>query len=165
MNKIVTYQQIADYFIALSNETQNLITNLKLQKLTYYAQAWHLAIFDDSLFEDEFEAWVHGPVLPVLYNQYKHFSWKPIIREDLAEGVFAQIESTLDARTQAFLKDLVDEYFGLNAYELERLTHKEDPWKISRGDIPEDQPSTAVISKNLMKSYYAQFLDYGKDQS
>jgi len=164
-NSTTTYSLIADYFIALSNETQNLITNLKLQKLVYYAQAWHLAIHNKQLFEEDFEAWVHGPVLPLLYNDYKHFSWKPLIREDLYEGKFAEIEETLDQTTRKFLSDITSEYFGLTAYELERLTHNEDPWKIARGGIPEDQPSNVVIAKDSMRDYYNQYIDNGETQT
>ena len=163
MSEEFTYKKIADYFISLSNERHNLITNLKLQKLIYYAQAWHLAIYNKPLFEEDFEAWVHGPVLPALYNNYKHFSWKPIIREDLEEGAFSQIEQSLDPTTQKFLGDLADEYFGLNAYELERLTHSENPWKNARAGIPEDQPSNAVIDKREMQTYYSQYMEDGEE--
>lgn len=162
MKEQITYQIIADYFIALSNETQSLITNLKLQKLTYYAQAWHLAIFDQVLFEDDFEAWVHGPVLPALYYQYKGFAWKPIQREDLGEGSFGQIEAKMDIHIQDFLKQITEEYFGLNAFELERLTHNEEPWKNARRGIPEDQPSSEIISKDMMKSYYSLYIDHAE---
>ena len=69
---------IADYFVRLANETGDYISNLKLQKLVYYAQAWYLAISDEALFEEDFEAWVHGPVIPELYQEYKSFGWRPI---------------------------------------------------------------------------------------
>ncbi len=164
MNTEYTYKQIADYFIALSNETQSLITNLKLQKLLYYAQAWYLAIYNRPLFNDDFEAWVHGPVLRALYDDYKHFSWKPIEREDLGEGSFSEIEKSFDGTTQKFMRDLTDEYFGENTYELERLTHSEDPWKKARAGISEDQPSTAVIDKTEMQSYYSQYIQDAEAQ-
>ena len=40
------------------------ITQLKLQKLVYYADAWFLANFDEPLIKEDFEAWAHGPVVP-----------------------------------------------------------------------------------------------------
>lgn len=149
---------IADYFISLSNETQSLITNLKLQKLVYYAQAWHLAIKGEELFEDEFEAWVHGPVIPELYVQYKDFGWKPIMRDDLSEGSFERICGEFGKELSGFLSELCDEYFGSSAYELEVLTHEEDPWKIARAGLPEDSPSHNIISKKSMIDYYSQFV-------
>ena len=67
----ITHRDVAEYFLALANETGGTITNLKLQKLVYYAQAWHLANFDKPLFDAKFEAWVHGPVIPGLYEEYR----------------------------------------------------------------------------------------------
>jgi uncharacterized phage-associated protein len=56
-----TIQQIAQWFLCKES-----MTHKKLQKLCYYAQAWNLALHNSELFEDRFEAWVHGPVSPVL---------------------------------------------------------------------------------------------------
>ena len=47
------------------------MSHKKLQKLCYYAQAWYVTIKNKPLFEDDIEAWVHGPVVPSLYSQYK----------------------------------------------------------------------------------------------
>ncbi|MBW4622042.1 MAG: DUF4065 domain-containing protein [Cyanosarcina radialis HA8281-LM2] len=57
---------VASYFIDLANKTGNTVNNLKLQKLVYYSQAWHLAIHGTPLFEEDFQAWIHGPVIPEL---------------------------------------------------------------------------------------------------
>jgi len=147
----VTSQNIADYFIALSNEVQDLTTNLKLQKLVYYTQAWHLAAFDEPIFSDEFQAWVHGPVIPSLYHKYKDFGYKPIIED---KPPVNEVRQTLPENVQEILDDVVEEYFGRTAYELEKLTHSEDPWITARGGIPDNEPSHTVISKELMKNYY-----------
>lgn len=48
-----------------------LMTNLKLQKMLYYQQGFHLAYFGTPLFDDEIEAWMYGPVVPSVYNHYK----------------------------------------------------------------------------------------------
>lgn len=66
----ITCFDIAKHFIRFANEEGSFISNLKLQKLVYYAQAWHLAIHGTPLFEEDFEAWVHGPVIPSLYQKY-----------------------------------------------------------------------------------------------
>ncbi|GDX36114.1 hypothetical protein LBMAG18_06250 [Alphaproteobacteria bacterium] len=49
------------------------LTNLKLQKLLYFAYGLHLALFDKKLFNDEFEAWQYGPVLRSVYKEFKNF--------------------------------------------------------------------------------------------
>jgi uncharacterized phage-associated protein len=136
---------IANYFISLANETGSFVSNLKLQKLVYYAQAWHLAIEETPLFEEDFEAWVHGPVIPTLYQKYKPFSWHPIDEP---------AEINLPTTIRSFLEDVSAEYFACDAYELEQMTHIEDPWKRARFGLPADAPSNAVILKEWMQEYY-----------
>ncbi|PSR22404.1 MAG: hypothetical protein C7B43_20775 [Sulfobacillus benefaciens] len=154
----INYRDIADYFIALSNVTGNLVSNLKLQKLMYYAQAWHLALYGHRLFDGEFEAWIHGPVLPVLYRDYKQFGWKPIEREDLNDASVKHLENKFGEKLLSFLSEIVEEYFGLTAYELERLTHKEEPWQRARRGFSADEPCHRIIADEWMKKYYKQFI-------
>lgn len=73
-----TANYIATCLIRLSYEKQRPVSNLKLQKLLYYAQAWHLAIFKQPLFNDEIEAWVHGPVVPEVFRAYRDNKWASI---------------------------------------------------------------------------------------
>jgi len=136
---------IADYFIWIANETGSFISNLKLQKLVYYAQAWYIALHNNPLFEEDFEAWVHGPVIPSLYQKYKSFGWQPI-SEDVAPGLPKDVIE--------FLDEVAEEYFACDAYELEQMAHAEDPWNWARGDLAPDTPSNEVIKKEWMKDYY-----------
>lgn len=143
---MLTCFDIAEYFIRLANETGSFISNLKLQKLVYYAQAWHLAIHGEPLFQEDFQAWVHGPVIPELYQKYQSFSWRPI-----EEDANPQLSQTVEE----FLEEIADEYFSCDSYELEKMTHLEDPWNWARVGLPIDEPSNAIIRKDWMKKYYA----------
>lgn len=153
-----TYTPVADYFIGLSNVTGSLITNLKLQKLVYYADAWHLANYDTPLINEDFQAWVHGPAIPALYVQYKEFGWQPIRRDDLDEVELNKIIDAFSDPVKKLLELVCDSYFGLSAFELERLTHNEEPWLRTRDGLPEDAPSDKVIDKKLMATYYRSFI-------
>lgn len=51
---------------------------LKLQKLLYLAQGYSFAFYDRPLFYNEIEGWVHGPVVPDVYNIYKDYKYNPI---------------------------------------------------------------------------------------
>lgn len=159
-----SYQLVSDYFIALANETQTPITNLKLQKLVYYAQAWNLAILDKQLFSEDFEAWIHGPVIPALYQSYSAFSWRPIVRDDLNEDSLQAIVAEFSPDVLKVIKDVEYEYFGMEAYELEKLTHNEDPWIISRDGLPDDVPSNNIITKYIISSYYKKFVANEQNQ-
>ena len=67
-----TVKQIAKYFLALSDpKVGDIISNLKLQKLCYYGQGFHLAFYGTRLFPNKIEAWTHGPVIRELYQAYK----------------------------------------------------------------------------------------------
>ena len=70
---------VAKYFVSLvDEEAGDSISNLKLQKLLYYAQGAHLALRDEPLFGEPIEAWTHGPVVPSVYRQYKQHGGEPI---------------------------------------------------------------------------------------
>jgi uncharacterized phage-associated protein len=137
---------ISDFFIASLHECGDPLSNLKLQKLLYYAQAWHLAIFDAPLFAEDIEAWVHGPVVVSEYRRFKGWAWQPIMDNPAIP--------TLDDATKAHLQEVLEAYGSKNAYELEQLTHSEAPWKIARKGISEDEPSNEVISYEEMKKFY-----------
>lgn len=145
MIKTLNCFDIAEYFIKLANSTGSFISNLKLQKLVYYAQAWHLALRDEPLFSEDFEAWVHGPVIPELYKKYQKFGWHPIEQEaepDLPDGV------------TEFLDEVSQEYFACDTYELEQMTHIEAPWNKARGDLAPDAPSNSIIRQEWIKEYF-----------
>ncbi|MEN8221186.1 MAG: type II toxin-antitoxin system antitoxin SocA domain-containing protein [Pseudomonadota bacterium] len=143
---LTTESKIADYFIYVANETGSYLSNLKLQKLLYYAQAWHLALYGISLFDEEFEAWIHGPVIPSLYAKYQKFGWKPIL-EEVNKPEFSE-------ELQEFLDEVTEEYFMLDTFELEMMTHREAPWIEARKGLPIDEPSRAIISLQSMKDYF-----------
>ena len=48
------------------------LTNLKLQKLLYYQQGYHLAVFGTPLFDEQVEAWMYGPVVPCVYDEFSN---------------------------------------------------------------------------------------------
>jgi uncharacterized phage-associated protein len=142
----VPARRVAEFVIAFSHEHGDPVSNLKLQKLLYYAQAWFLAIYDKPLFDERIEAWVHGPAVPPVYGDFKKWSWQPIN----CEVAFPE----LDARIKEHLEEVMDVYGGMSAYELEKLTHSEDPWKSARGGIAPDEASNAIISHDDMRRYY-----------
>lgn len=143
--------KISDFFIATLHDCGDPLSNLKLQKLLYYAQAWHLAIFDKPLFQEQIEAWVHGPVVVSEYRRFKDWAWQPIMDNPKLPSP--------DKPTKAHLEEVLGVYGGKNAYELEQLTHAESPWKNARKGIPADEPSNKVISHAEMKKFYRSLMN------
>ena len=142
---------IADYLLCVARERGDALTNLKLQKLLYYAQAWHLALHNRALFDEDFQAWVHGPVLPSQYRRFRAESWMPI-----SEAVE---KPNLSVDIQNFLNEILDVFGVDTAIALEQMTHRERPWLEARGGLAPDVSSTACISKRVMRDYYKAMQD------
>lgn len=129
---MVTAQDVAEYFIARAIEDDDPISNMKLQKLIYYAQGFHLALFDCVLFADPIEAWQHGPVVPALYHEYKVYGPNPIILDVSLDY------DKFDGTTLELLNDVYNLYGQYSAFALRNMTHTEPPWKETptSGEIP-----------------------------
>ena len=132
----------AEYFLRLqTGDAGDAISNMKLQKLLYYAQGFALAILGKPLFDDDFEKWTYGPVLPAVYNKYKVFCSEAIPRP---EGASLQ-DYTDDERK---LLDEVYYTFGqYSAWALSEMSHATKPWQ--------DAELGSIISKDSMKAYFA----------
>ncbi len=139
--------QIANWFLAnIGREAGDLITHLKLQKLVYYAQAWSLAGRGKPLFQEDFQAWAHGPVVPSLFRAFRDHGMAPIP----APGSVPR----LDEETVELLAEVLDVYGEHSAKKLEQLTHRERPWREARGDLPDEARSESVITKEAMRRFY-----------
>ncbi len=151
MADIATPNQVSDFLLSECREQGEILTNLKLQKLLYYAQAWFLALENRALFSEDFQAWAHGPVLPSQYHRFKDFSWRPltvdVTRPDLPEKV------------QEHLLEIIEEFGAETAVALERMTHREKPWIDARNGLPNGAISDAKISKVAMMDYCRSLID------
>ena len=145
-----TAKTVADYIIRFSQEHGDLVTNLKLQKLVYYAQAWYLALYDKPLFDEELQAWINGPVQPELYDRFKSYKWNPI--SDRPEKV------ELPEQIKDHLIEIIEVFGKYQAYYLERMIQGEDPWLNARRGIPWDEHATVAIEKQDMQTYYKTLL-------
>lgn len=117
-------------------------SGMKLQKLLYYAQAWHLVWEGRALFDERLEAWVEGPVSPHVFGALRN--------EGLAMTAAAlpeEIVSTLEA--------VLDAYGERSGRWLSELTHREAPWRVARAGLPDAAPSKVEISVELMRQTYS----------
>jgi len=141
-----TASNIAKYILCHFRTKGEPIDNLKLQKLLYYTQAWHLVNDDCPLFADRIEAWVHGPVVPTVFQIYKAYRWSPIM---------AEVSYSPDQEVAEHIDDVIEGYGHFSAGDLERLTHSEDPWKEARGNLAPDVACNRVITDESMKRFYS----------
>lgn len=146
--KMYQANDIANWFLAsVDRESGDNITPLKLQKLTYYAQAWSLALLGEELFSEDFEAWQHGPVVRSVFDYHKGSGWHALSLPIVPVPDFNEDISDL-------LSNILSTYGKYSAKHLEDLTHSESPWIDARGDLPLEMRSSNVIPKESMKSFY-----------
>lgn len=143
---MVTCHQVANYFLALTDEDAgDAMSNLRLQKLVYYAQGFHLALRGQPLFAEPIEAWTQGPVVPELYERFKSY----------AAGAIPVAEAG-DAATDlpGKVKELLDEVYAVfgqfSAWKLRELTHAEPPWA--------NTPCGTEISHQALREHFATML-------
>lgn len=115
---------VARYFLAqVDEDAGDLISNLKLQKLVYYAQGVNLALYDQPLFPEALEAWIHGPVVPVLFHTYKSYEANAIPPPcDMDFSVY-------HSQTRELLDEVYVVFGQFSAWKLYQMTHEEPPWK------------------------------------
>lgn len=141
---MATILDVASYILARKGE----MSAMKLQKLAYYSQAWSLVWDEEPLFENKFEAWANGPVSPTLYELHRGIF---VVDAGMVKG--NPNELTVDQKETV---DGVLEFYGAHSAQwLSDLTHKEDPWKDARGDLPPMARSNAVITTAAMHEYYS----------
>lgn len=144
--------ELSDYILM-----NRRVTNLELQKLSYYLYSW-IKVFENELTFDvdvssvEFQAWVYGPVNVELYQQYKDYKSNKILK----------IDSTFfkNSDMYRFTEIILDYYNDFNSKELVDLTHCESPWINARGGIAKFDSSNSIISSNNIVNYYSNTIEY-----
>jgi len=154
-NAKTTALDVANYFLYLANINNQDLTNKKLQKLVYYAQAWSLALNNKKLFDDKIEAWAHGPTVRKLFFKFsKRFGFEPIKAK-----VNQNIEKKFSDDDKEILHEVWRVYGNCSEEYLERLVRNELPYKKAREWLELSEPSNREISTVLMKVYYAEKLE------
>ena len=140
-----TAEQVSKWFLSYNRIAENdeggeLISNLKLQKLLYYAQGCFLAITGEPLFDDSILAWQHGPVVPNVYHEYKKYGSNGIeFDEDFDSSTFTKEENEI-------LSEVYKTFGQYSAWKLRNMTHNEEPWKNTKIDNE--------INLDLIKDYF-----------
>lgn len=138
--------QVTNVLLAWANKNGDVVTNLKLQKLLYYAQAWYLVNFRRRLFEDAIEAWEFGPVIRDVYQAFKRHQSAPIPYRTTGRE-----ESALQSRQVDFLGEFYKVFSNLSATALVSMSHAEKPW--IEAFVPDKNQE---IDWRRMRDYYTE---------
>lgn len=139
--KIHSAIDVAKALVALTDpEKGDTTSNLKVQKLLYYAQGVHLALYGKPLFKEEIYSWQYGPVVPEVYAQFKEFGSGAI---EYPEGFDFSIfqETSMEVLTEVHAV-----YGQFSAIKLMNMTHEEPPYNNTK--------SKSIISHEELYNYF-----------
>ena len=140
-----TAKQVSQFFLTLTDpDAGDFISNLKLQKLVYYGQGFHLAMHGEKLFNEDILAWEHGPVVEELYHEYKGYGASGIpMPEDFDVATFTDKQNEL-------LREVYEVYGQFSAWKLRNMTHSERPWL--------ETEKNKVIQPALMAEFFKGYI-------
>lgn len=164
----VNIQDIARYTILRLMQSCDTICPLKLQKVLYYMQAWHMVYFgrENTLFDEVPEAWVNGPVYRSVYDTYKNIPMYEQIRpinlgfnsqkelRDESERIYKSL--SLTEKQNEFIESIYRHYGTMSHDRLVYLTHSQRPWNNARKGLAAFEYSNQVIELNDMYYYYSE---------
>lgn len=148
----ISAHDVANYFLYLDsqNTESDGISNLKMQKLVYYAYGFHHAIFEEKLFDDTITAWKHGPVCESLYHTYNGYG-KCFIPFN---GTIFDV-SSIPVEKQEFLSSIYNEYSQYSAWKLSAMTHEEAPWLKGRERLQPNSDKGCMLDEDFVEYFGA----------
>ena len=140
-----TVHDVADYLLWLADQDRIGVDHLKLQKLVYYAQGFHLGNEREPLFNEGLHAWQYGPVCPELWHRYRY-------RRDYLTPPPEPPLDTLSVQQRQVVELVYQRFRELPGIELIERTHQEAPW----GDAAERAADggSDLISADSMDEYF-----------
>ncbi len=161
---------VANFFIDRAREAGDDITQMKLQKLVYFAHGWYLALTNGQpLINEQVEAWRHGPVIRSLYREFREFGNKPIDRRALkydvrhddgikfsvSEPSISDLDESQRLTLSKFLNRIWEVYRGFSAVQLSIMTHSPgSPWHQTWQPMAENPIKGTDIPNDLIRRYF-----------
>lgn len=107
--------------VKLSIDSKCWVSNLKLQKLLYFSWLEYYKRTGRPLFDEEFQAWKYGPVVPSVYYEY----WC-----NAANILFSSKRTSepIDEATLDFLQEMLRAYDKVSVSEMVERSHRSKPW-------------------------------------
>src|SRR5215469_1410850 len=145
---------IANYFLEWGRRDRVPVDPLKLQKLVYLAHGWAMAFLGKPLIRDPIEAWRYGPVVPVLYEEFRKFGASPIT--DRAQEVPFESTRGIDEKTKSLLDAVWQRYKPLSPIQLSLVTHEPGyAWDLVRRQTDLAPWGGAIIPNELIADEFA----------
>ena len=120
-----------------------------MQKLLYYAQGVYLASTGEKLFEENIEAWAHGPVVQEVYDIFKENGKNNILIKlnDDEINVIRNIEN--NSEVSEILNEVYNNFAIYTAWQLREMSHTPGgPWDKTI------KAGKRIIDLSLIKEYF-----------
>ena len=125
------------------------VSTMKLQKICYFVQGWHLVINDGRpMFDEDFHAWKYGPVCPELYELS---SGKALTDTDSVE--FADVTPSLNDYQQDFIKKIFGTYNPYSGLQLSDITRNHDAWKNAGAGTHKDSEDNLMSKESIHNDF------------
>ncbi len=160
---------VANWFLNRSWKEPNVPScdQMKLYKLTYYANAWYLGNLRQELYPEDVQAWPHGPVISGLYSQFKSFQRNAISQlgtrlEVTSSGKYEFVTPEHDGSLNTFFEDVWNLYKDKTGIQLSNMTHLHgEPWTIVAEMHNYDLSSKPTISSEIIGDIFAKRVKNG----
>jgi len=152
-DKKFSIHDVADYIIVRLDEAGAGLNLLKLQKLLFYVQAWHLGFGKGPFFAGRFQAWIHGPVSREVYDRFKELLslYSPVTPSMVSSENVGELFSEEE---RLHIDEVLEAYGSFSGTQLEGMTHAEIPWQAAREGYRPAQRCENLIDEDLMASFY-----------
>lgn len=137
---------VANYLLYIMGEAFDDLTNMKLNKLLYFAQGHYLQRYGKPLFDNAVEAWDHGPVVPEVYTAYKEYGDRPV------RGYDGDLVAEITSEAEEILFGVARKYGRYTTSALRNMTHVVgSPW----AQVYQGKHSHMVIPVEAIQDYFA----------
>lgn len=161
---------VANKFIDIAARTGEKLTPMQIQKLVYFAQGWYLANFRQELIEEDIQAWKFGPVIPVLYHEFKSYGndqvyGKATEYDFVDSGGLYEITPEIDlsdSNTSNVIEGVWGVYGKYSGIQLSNMTHEQGtPWDVVIQQGGGAMSENKNIPNTLIQSYFEELMGKG----
>ena len=152
---------VSRFVINYCNGKKYLISNLRLQKLLYFIQAYFLKNGEEPCFSENIEAWNFGPVVPCVYYEYKKYgnsnipevqNFMTVVQQDGKIRIVKMKfnDSVIDEKDRVVIQSIIDSLSRYSTTDLVNVTHNQSPWK----DAYVPNKRRRIITNEAIRSFF-----------
>jgi uncharacterized phage-associated protein len=152
---------LANLFLDYADAKDVKVTLLALMKMIYYAHGWYLAKFGQPLVRQPFEAWKNGPVVRIVWEEFKGNKGNALTARAERLDVLTNRSTIVEYKDMApevadFLRGIFNAYSKIHAVELSNMTHaKGSPWDIVWNDSSGSIKIGMQISNDIIRGWFS----------